>query len=59
MLKEYDQCILEMIENGTYFNVEPKEPIMEYIYENIEDTLLDGIYELPAKQEFELDYCNI
>ncbi|NLZ49993.1 MAG: hypothetical protein GX895_14660 [Clostridiales bacterium] len=58
MLVEYDPCILEMIENGTYFNVDTTENADYYIYENTGAVSIEGAFELPEPTTFILDYCN-
>jgi hypothetical protein len=58
MLVEYDPCILEMIENGTYFNVNTTDEAAYYIYENSGAISLEGAFLLPEKATFILDYCN-
>ncbi|NLM34333.1 MAG: hypothetical protein GX206_02755 [Clostridiales bacterium] len=58
MLVEYDPCILEMIEDGSYFNVDSSEQADYYIYENTGAVILEGAYELPEHTTFILDYCN-
>lgn len=58
MFVEYDPYILEMIEDGTYFNVDTTEEADYYIYEHTGAISLEGAYELPEHTTFILDYCN-
>lgn len=43
---------------GTIFDTSPECLLQELMYSRIEDIKIEGVFEVPERAEFDLDYCN-